>query len=174
MPTHANCLPPVSSPRSRHDRSALNLSHRAGTAPEEAFLGWLAAAAKLVAIDDLDLDLFPGKTVALVGESGSGKSTVARCLTRLIDPDDPAQIYVHDRLSCRSALYQMSDIYRHVQMVFQDPNASLNPRMTARQVRGGAAQASPQAVAKRDARIALSRTRHHGGSDGRASRPLPA
>src|SRR6478752_3872111 len=84
---------------------------------------------KLVAIDDLDLDLFPGKTVALVGESGSGKSTVARCLTRLIDPDD-GQIYVHGKYLMPLSAYQMSDIYRHVQMVFQDPNASLNPRMT--------------------------------------------
>lgn len=88
---------------------------------------------KLVAIDDLDIDLFPGRTVALVGESGSGKSTVARCLTRLIDPNS-GDIFVHGKPITELSAYQMSDIYRHVQMVFQDPNASLNPRMTVRQV----------------------------------------
>ena len=88
---------------------------------------------KLVAIDDLDLDLFPGKTLALVGESGSGKSTVARCLTRLIEPTDGG-IFVHGKSLMLLSSYQMSDMYRHVQMVFQDPNASLNPRMTVRHV----------------------------------------
>ena len=88
---------------------------------------------KLVAIDDLDLDLFPGKTLALVGESGSGKSTVARCLTRLIEPTDGG-IFVHGKSLMLLSSYQMSGMYRHVQMVFQDPNASLNPRMTVRHV----------------------------------------
>jgi oligopeptide/dipeptide ABC transporter ATP-binding protein len=88
---------------------------------------------KLVAIDDLDLDLFPGKTLALVGESGSGKSTVARCLTRLIEPTDGG-IFVHGKSITPLSSYHMSHMYRHVQMVFQDPNASLNPRMTVRQV----------------------------------------
>jgi oligopeptide/dipeptide ABC transporter ATP-binding protein len=88
---------------------------------------------KLVAIDNLDLELFPGKTVALVGESGSGKSTVARCLTRLINPND-GKIFVHGKSITELSAYEMSHIYRHMQMVFQDPNASLNPRMTVRQV----------------------------------------
>ena len=75
----------------------------------------------------------PGETLALVGESGSGKSTVARCMTRLIEPTDGG-VFVHGKSIMRPAPYQLSGMYRQVQMVFQDPNASLNPRMTVRHV----------------------------------------
>lgn len=88
---------------------------------------------KLIAIEDMDFELFPGKTLALVGESGSGKSTVARCLARLIEPTG-GEIDVHGKSLRPLNSREMSQMYRHIQMVFQDPNASLNPRMTIRQV----------------------------------------
>ena len=88
---------------------------------------------KLIAIDGMDFDLHPGRTLALVGESGSGKSTVARCLARLIEPTG-GDIDVHGKSLRPLNSREMSQMYRHVQMVFQDPNASLNPRMTIRQV----------------------------------------
>ena len=88
---------------------------------------------KLIAIDSMDLDLYPGRTLALVGESGSGKSTVARCLARLIEPTG-GFIDVHGKSLRPLNSREMSQMYRHMQMVFQDPNASLNPRMTIRQV----------------------------------------
>ncbi|GAA5231994.1 ATP-binding cassette domain-containing protein [Verticiella sediminum] len=88
---------------------------------------------KLVAIHDMDFDLYPGRTLALVGESGSGKSTVARCLARLIEPTD-GEIHIHGKAIRSLNTYDMSQMYRHIQMVFQDPNASLNPRMSIRQV----------------------------------------
>jgi ABC-type glutathione transport system ATPase component len=89
------------------------------------------------AVDAVDLDIFAGQTLALVGESGSGKSTVARCVARLEKPDH-GQIWIDSdidaaepgRRSARERLLQRN----RVQMVFQDPVTSMNPRFTAAQV----------------------------------------
>lgn len=88
---------------------------------------------KLHAIDGISFDLRPGRTLALVGESGSGKSTVARCIVRLIEPTS-GDIVLHGNSLLPLNTLQMSRKYRQLQMVFQDPNASLNPRMTVRKV----------------------------------------
>jgi oligopeptide/dipeptide ABC transporter ATP-binding protein len=87
----------------------------------------------LVAVDGVDLDVHAGETLALVGESGSGKSTVARCITRLVEPSG-GDVWVNGRSVIRLNGYDLARMYREIQMVFQDPNASLNPRMTIRQV----------------------------------------
>ncbi|WP_226552588.1 ABC transporter ATP-binding protein [Celeribacter naphthalenivorans] len=88
---------------------------------------------KLHAIDGVDFDLQPGRTVALVGESGSGKSTVARCIMRLIEPS-AGDVILHGNSILPLTPLQMVEKYRQLQMVFQDPNASLNPRMKVRKV----------------------------------------
>ena len=87
----------------------------------------------LVAVDSVSVDIHPGETVALVGESGSGKSTVARCIARLIDPTKGA-VAVDGREMGGLTRRELSRAYGDIQMVFQDPNSSLNPRMTVRQV----------------------------------------
>jgi oligopeptide/dipeptide ABC transporter ATP-binding protein len=87
----------------------------------------------LVAVDGVDLKVYPGQTVALVGESGSGKSTVGRCMVRLIEPTS-GDVLVEGRSILALDSLQLAREYRRIQMVFQDPNASLNPRMTVRQV----------------------------------------
>lgn len=75
------------------------------------------------ALQDIDLDLKPGKTLAIVGASGSGKSTLARCIAGLEAPTS-GEIRIGElKLSAAVA-------HRHVQMVFQDPGASLNPRFS--------------------------------------------
>ena len=80
-------------------------------------------ARRLRAVDRVSFDLVPGRTVALVGESGSGKSTIAKILTRMEKPTSGSvQVTLDDGTPVRGSAYQ-----RHVQMVFQDPFASLNP-----------------------------------------------
>ena len=85
----------------------------------------------LTAVDGVSLDLYPGETVALVGESGSGKSTVARCIARLVEPTSGEVTLGGVSLTAlpRGAL---REAYGDLQMVFQDPSSSLNPRMTVR------------------------------------------
>ena len=81
------------------------------------------------AADDVSFDIRRGETLGLVGESGSGKSTVGRCVMRLIEPDGGV-IKVGD-LSIRDMTQaQFRPMRRRIQMVFQDPFASLNPRRT--------------------------------------------
>ncbi|KWV34021.1 ABC transporter ATP-binding protein [Micromonospora rifamycinica] len=78
---------------------------------------------RLRAVDHVSFDLVPGRTVALVGESGSGKSTIARILTRMERPTSGrVEVRLDDGTPVHGSLYR-----RHVQMVFQDPFASLNP-----------------------------------------------
>ena len=80
------------------------------------------------AVDDVDLELATGETLAIVGESGSGKTTLARMLLRLIEPDS-GELLVDGRdfLAARGA--ELRSLRREMQMVFQDPFASLDPRM---------------------------------------------
>src|SRR5687767_1271659 len=78
---------------------------------------------KFRAVDRVSFDLVPGRTVALVGESGSGKSTIARILARLDKPTSgEIHVALDDGTPVAGSLYR-----RQVQMVFQDPFASLNP-----------------------------------------------
>lgn len=81
------------------------------------------------AVDDISFDIYRGETLGLVGESGCGKSTTGRTIIRLYDATDGAVIYdgvnVHDKKS-KADLKQFN---RKMQMIFQDPYASLNPRM---------------------------------------------
>jgi len=88
---------------------------------------------KLMAVDGVDLTLAAGETLALVGESGSGKSTVARCVVRLIEPTG-GDVAINGRSILKLGAMDLAALYREVQMVFQDPNASLNPRMSVRGV----------------------------------------
>ncbi len=82
------------------------------------------------AIDDLSLDIYPGETLGLVGESGCGKSTVARCLLRLI-PATSGTIEFDGTSILNLKGKALKSFRRQAGMIFQDPYASLNPRMTA-------------------------------------------
>lgn len=93
----------------------------------------VAGGRRLVAVDGVSLQVAAGETLALVGESGSGKSTVARCVTRLIEPDG-GDVMIGGQSILPLGTRDLARMYRRIQMVFQDPNASLNPRMTVRAV----------------------------------------
>jgi oligopeptide/dipeptide ABC transporter ATP-binding protein len=85
----------------------------------------------LTAVDGVSFEVAAGETVALVGESGSGKSTVARCVTRLVEPTSGA-VHLGEVALSSVPKRRLPTIYRDLQMVFQDSNGSLNPRMTVR------------------------------------------
>jgi ABC-type glutathione transport system ATPase component len=81
------------------------------------------------AVDDVSFTLRRGEILGCAGESGSGKTTLARCITRLVEPD--AGIIELDGVDVRAARgKQLRELRRRMQMVFQDPYSSLNPRMT--------------------------------------------
>jgi ABC-type glutathione transport system ATPase component len=89
--------------------------------------GLFAPHVRVPAVQDADLVLRKGETLGLVGESGSGKSTLARCVVNLVKPEEGA-IRFHDTDLRRVTRRNWKPFRKRIQMVFQDPFASLNPR----------------------------------------------
>ncbi|MBV8751826.1 MAG: ABC transporter ATP-binding protein [Hyphomicrobiales bacterium] len=91
--------------------------------------GWFAGRHEVAAVKSVDLSVRRGETLGVVGESGSGKTTVARCIARLIAPSDGA-ILIEDTDVARLGTRALRPHRKRVQVVFQDPYRSLNPRRT--------------------------------------------
>lgn len=117
---------------------------------------YFGAPAKPVrAVDDVSFFIMPGETLGLVGESGSGKSTIGRTLLRLIESSSGQVLYRGEDLGAASGS-RMRALRSKLQMIFQDPYASLNPKMRVKDILGEALQVHGLAKGKaaRDARIA--------------------
>src|SRR5690606_16931106 len=81
----------------------------------------------VVAVDDVSFELRKGETLGIVGESGSGKTTVSRCVTRLLEADG-GSVRLGESDVLKASRRDLRALRRDIQMVFQDPMASLNPR----------------------------------------------
>ncbi len=116
------------------------LSVRNLTKTYGASTAWFGGSGHAIkAVDDVSFDLYPGENLGIVGESGSGKTTLGRLVLRTVEPSSGTTTYFGDgapidvtALSKR----QLREFHRDVRLVFQDPFASLNPRMTVKQIIG--------------------------------------
>lgn len=84
---------------------------------------------KMIAVDDVSFHLNAGQCLGIVGESGSGKSTIARMIARL-EPASGGEILFQNQNITTYSAKQMKTVYRHMQMIFQNPSESFNPRKT--------------------------------------------
>ncbi|KXZ18901.1 oligopeptide ABC transporter ATP-binding protein OppF [Bacillus nakamurai] len=82
------------------------------------------------AVDDLSFDIYKGETLGLVGESGCGKSTTGRSIIRLYEATDGEVLFNGENVHGKKSRKKLLEFNRKMQMIFQDPYASLNPRMT--------------------------------------------
>ncbi|CDZ33444.1 Glutathione ABC transporter, ATP-binding protein GsiA [Neorhizobium galegae bv. officinalis] len=102
--------------------------------------GWHGKTNSLRAVDDANFDLYPGENLGIVGESGSGKTTLGRLILRTVEPTTGSVVY-HNKDGSEVEVTSLTKkelrhFHREVRLVFQDPFASLNPRMTVKEVIG--------------------------------------
>jgi ABC-type microcin C transport system duplicated ATPase subunit YejF len=116
----------------------------------------------VAAVDDVSLELTAGETLAIVGESGSGKTTLVRMLLRLIEPDSGDLLFEgRDFLAARGA--ELRALRREMQMVFQDPFGSLDPRMRVGTIVGEPLEIHEPQLSRSDRRTRVIEMLHAAG-----------
>ncbi|MEC5397697.1 ABC transporter ATP-binding protein [Uliginosibacterium sp. H1] len=104
----------------------------------KSFLG--KASDPFKALDNVSLDLYEGENLGIVGESGSGKTTMGNCLIRVLEPTSGEILFKKSNGNisdlAKAGKSELRQVHREIRMVFQDPFASLNPRMTIGQIVG--------------------------------------
>lgn len=147
-----SAVPGMTPPAPRPEPAGPALLSGQGVGKTYVARDWLGRARPTQALREAAVAVRGGETVGIVGESGSGKSTFARCLIRLIDPTE-GQVYWGDDEVAALPESRLRPLRDRVQVVFQDPNRSLNPRRTVGQsmVEGamnfGASRAEAEALA---------------------------
>ncbi len=124
-----DAVPELSAPRRPPVAEAYPLLNAVKICKTYVTGSWPGKRRTVNAARDVTLEVRPGETVGIVGESGSGKSTVARCIARLIDPTS-GDIFADGRSVAHATGRALSPFRRTVQVIFQDPYRSLNPRQT--------------------------------------------
>jgi peptide/nickel transport system ATP-binding protein len=146
-------VPPLTAPPPRElsDDMILTIDNVSKTYRSGGFLG--RSSRVTPAVRSVSLKLPRGATLGIVGESGSGKSTLARCIVRLIDPDT-GSIVLEGKDWAKMPRKNVRGETRHIQMVFQDPFASLNPRRKAAELvaQGPIVHGTPRVKALSDAK----------------------
>jgi oligopeptide/dipeptide ABC transporter ATP-binding protein len=108
-------------------------------------------AGHIHAVDDVSLSIYAGETVGIVGESGCGKTTLARSMVRLVEPT-AGEIYLGSEEITHAKQRRLQALRRQVQIVFQDPQSSLNPRHSAERIIGAPVRYAGQRRADATAR----------------------
>lgn len=112
----------------------LSVRHLSVEFPIRSALDWPWTAPRILrAVSDVSFDLAEGETLGIVGESGCGKSTLARAISRLIDTRRGEAIFENRNLLALTQ-EEMRPLRKKIQIIFQDPQASLNPRMTVGEI----------------------------------------
>lgn len=106
----------------------------------------------LKAVDDITFDIYKGETVSLVGESGCGKSTTGRCMIKLYNPTK-GNVYYDGKDIFKYSREEQKEFCKKVQMIFQNPYSSLNPRMTVKEIVGEGLKQHGMSTKEVDAKV---------------------